>query len=119
MTDKPDVIERGLLDDPIYKMKWAWRDNYAETDDADEAMRAAARVLIDAMRADMIDKGHYNSERHVHQFTEKIGLKRYGADGPVYDCGDPDCGPCQRKFGPDRTEAIKRFSAKNTKEIGL
>ena len=26
---------------------------------------------------------------------------------PIYDCGDPDCGPCQQQFGPDRKQAIE------------
>lgn len=31
---------------------------------------------------------------------------------PVYDCGAPDCGECQKAFGPDRTEAIRDYHAK-------
>lgn len=28
---------------------------------------------------------------------------------PVYDCGAPDCGECQRAFGPDRSVAITEY----------
>lgn len=31
---------------------------------------------------------------------------------PVYDCGDPDCDECERAFGPDRSEAIRRYEAR-------
>ena len=27
---------------------------------------------------------------------------------PLYDCGDPECGECERAFGPDRSSAIAR-----------
>jgi hypothetical protein len=26
---------------------------------------------------------------------------------PLYDCGVPSCGECQRAFGPNRTRAIQ------------
>lgn len=28
---------------------------------------------------------------------------------PVYDCGVPDCGECERAFGPDRSAAITEY----------
>lgn len=31
---------------------------------------------------------------------------------PVYDCGQPDCGECQREFGPDRSVAISEYEAR-------
>lgn len=32
---------------------------------------------------------------------------------PIYDCGAPDCMPCEREFGPDRSEAIARYEARD------
>jgi hypothetical protein len=31
---------------------------------------------------------------------------------PVYDCGVPDCGECQREFGPDRSIAIAEYESR-------
>jgi hypothetical protein len=28
---------------------------------------------------------------------------------PLYDCGSPECDECQKAFGPDRSEAIRKY----------
>ncbi|MCQ8277959.1 hypothetical protein NFI95_05805 [Acetobacteraceae bacterium KSS8] len=40
---------------------------------------------------------------------ELSDYERVAADyGPLYDCGGEECEQCERKFGPDRSEAIER-----------
>nr|WP_321985364.1 hypothetical protein [uncultured Lichenicoccus sp.] len=31
---------------------------------------------------------------------------------PLYDCGHRDCDECQRAFGPDRADAIRRYEVR-------
>lgn len=38
---------------------------------------------------------------------------------PLYDCGDPDCGECQRAFGPDRSAAFERTKQREKFYNGL
>jgi hypothetical protein len=32
---------------------------------------------------------------------------------PVYDCGAADCEECQKAFGPDRSNAIANYEARD------